>query len=145
MQLRDNHPLHVCAGGAFLTSMTPVILTFSLGGSFDVLTHDDDDASVAAPRSLSNSERQECIQMEEDTIRKYIFKGHKGSVLCLAHASVSSLLLSGSEDETARLWDLRTSKTALCLLAGGEVTSVAFVPSATLQPLDGPFARNNHV
>lgn len=109
------------------------------------MTHDDD-ASVAAPHSLSNSERQECIQiMEEDNIRKYIFKGHKGSVLCLAHDSIASLLLSGSEDETARLWDLRTSKTALCLLAGGEVTSVAFAPSATLQPLDGPFARNNHL
>jgi WD40 repeat protein len=109
------------------------------------LRHDDD--ASAAPRccSLSNSERQDCIQMEEDNIRKYILKGHKGSVLCLAHDSISSLLLSGSEDETARLWDLRTSKTALCLLAGGEVTAVAFAPSATLQPLDGPFARNNHV
>ena len=93
-------------------------------------------------------ERAVAAIMEEDSIRKYSFKGHKGSVLCLAHDSVSSLLLSGCEDETARLWDLRTSKTALCLLAGGEVTSVAFAPSssspaATLQPL--PFARNNQV
>jgi WD40 repeat protein len=82
--------------------------------------------------------------MWETTIREYTFKGHKGSVLCLAHDSGSSLLLSGSEDETARLWDLRTSKTALCLLAGGEVTSVAFAP-ASLGPLAGPFARNNQV
>lgn len=85
--------------------------------------------------------------MEEDSIRKYTFKGHKGSVLCLAHDSTSSLLLSGSEDETARLFDLRTSKTASCLLAGGEVTSVAFAPPSQTfsEPLAGPFAGNHTV
>jgi WD40 repeat protein len=47
-----------------------------------------------------------------------------------------SLLLSGSEDGTARLWDLRTRKTAYCMVLPSrsegemmEVTSVAFHPS----------------
>lgn len=46
-----------------------------------------------------------------------------------------SLLLSGSEDGTARLWDLRTNKSVYCMIlpkkdAGEvlEVTSVAFHP-----------------
>lgn len=64
-------------------------------------------------------------------------------MLCLAHDSTSSLLLSGAEDSTARLWDLRTSKTALCLLAGGDVTSLAFCPpSSSEEPLTGPFAKD---
>ena len=52
-----------------------------------------------------------------------------------------SLLLSGSEDGTARLWDLRTRKTSLCMVLpqstdsddgdnnSNEVVSVAFHPS----------------
>lgn len=48
----------------------------------------------------------------------------------------ANLLLSGSEDGTARLWDLRTQKTAYCMVLprleeseAVEVTSVAFHPS----------------
>ena len=46
-----------------------------------------------------------------------------------------SLLLSGSEDGTARLWDLRTRKAAYCIVAPvienepNDVTAVAFHPS----------------
>jgi len=83
--------------------------------------------------------------MSEDSIRKFTFKGHRGSVLCLAHDSASSLLASGSEDASARIWDLRTSKTAVCLLAGGDVTSIAFAPTISPEPLAGVFARNINV
>ena len=46
-----------------------------------------------------------------------------------------NLLLSGSEDGTARLWDLRMRKTAYCMIVPSkenehnDVTSVAFHPS----------------
>ncbi len=46
-----------------------------------------------------------------------------------------NLLLSGSEDGTARLWDLRMRKTAYCMIVPtkenepNDVTSVAFHPS----------------
>jgi WD40 repeat protein len=78
-----------------------------------------------------------------EKIGKTSFKGHKGSVLCLAHCK--SLLLSGSEDETARVWDLRISRTALCLVTGDQVTSVAFAPPTTPEPLAGLFARDASV
>lgn len=89
--------------------------------------------------------------------QKRTLKGHHNAVLCLAHSTERlpyiskskasadgngaahhhhpSLLLSGSEDGTARLWDLRTRKTAYCIVIPkeegelSEVTSVAFHPS----------------
>lgn len=83
-------------------------------------------------------------------IQKRRLKGHRQQVLCISHSSGDhvkysstvdahlhhhNLLLSGSEDGTARLWDLRMRKTAFCMIVpskGSEpkdVTSVAFHPS----------------
>lgn len=63
------------------------------------------------------------------------------------------LLLSGSEDGTARLWDLRTSKTAICMIVPRgeedaadilpEVTSVTFHPSVA-EEWKGEDNSNNH-
>jgi len=93
-------------------------------------------------------------------VHKYELKGHKASVTCLAHSSIvpqknglkagnsahgkttvnSTLpapccLLSGSEDGSIRLWDLRSnpSQASLCVLSPKrqEVTSVAFHPIFT--------------
>lgn len=87
-------------------------------------------------------------------IQQVQLKGHKASVLCLAHSSeihapiqhqwTVAYLLSGSEDATARLWDLRTPlRASLCIQAQGEVASVAFsrkIPPRT--EASGPFARD---
>lgn len=86
-------------------------------------------------------------QEEDVSIQISKLHGHKGSVLCLdfnenddnnetsnstASSSSSSLLLSGSEDCTARLWDIRDESTkrraSLCIRSHGEVLSVAFSP-----------------
>lgn len=93
--------------------------------------------------AIGKEQRAQRISNMSDRIGKTIFKGHKGSVLCLAHCN--SLLLSGSEDKTARVWDLRTSRTALCLVAGEQVTSVAFAPTISAEPVAGPFARDASV
>ena len=55
----------------------------------------------------------------------YELKGHTASVLCLATGPIASkerdfaktrtLLLSGSEDATVRLWDMKTRK--VCVFA----------------------------
>lgn len=66
-------------------------------------------------------------------------KGHGAAVLCLDVSSGSSspLLLSGSEDGTARVWDLRdnTRRTALCIRVPGgwDVLSAVFAPPAPPQ------------
>ena len=73
--------------------------------------------------------------MASSKIQTTTLKGHKGAVLCLDHNNgpatsdgpTEGCLLSGSEDGTARLWDLRSSPRAcICIIAGEEVTSVAF-------------------
>ena len=77
-------------------------------------------------------------------ITSFVLKGHKSSVNCLDIQQ--SLLLSGSDDQTARLWDLRTSRTSLCLKTPGEVTSVAFAQDKHEADLsDRPFAKNTSV
>lgn len=81
-------------------------------------------------------------------VQKRTLRGHRQPVLCIshpadhakysssdAHLHHPSLLLSGSEDGTARLWDLRTRKTAYCIIVPtienepNDVTAVAFHPS----------------
>ncbi len=54
------------------------------------------------------------VIMSEDFLATKL-KGHKGSVTCLQHNAQEQTLLSGSEDQTVRLWDLRTQRTAKCM------------------------------
>jgi WD40 repeat protein len=58
--------------------------------------------------------------------------GHTDSVTAVALSSDGRRLLSGSEDNTARLWDAATGK-AIATLAGhtAQVTAVAFSPDGT--------------
>jgi WD repeat-containing protein 53 len=106
---------------------------------------------------------------KQPVIQSVKLKGHQGSVLCLDHSSSSctgsstsrhqqssptaASLLSGSEDGTCRVWDLRAScRASLCIKCPGEVLSVAFGPpptttrhhnASTLDP--SPFAREYSV
>ena len=60
------------------------------------------------------------------------WQGHKAPVSCLDVAA--NLLLSGSEDRTARLWDLRDPKrrACLCIAAPAQVFAVKFAPQSLL-------------
>eukprot|EP00547_Thalassionema_nitzschioides_P007937 CAMPEP_0194199368 /NCGR_PEP_ID=MMETSP0156-20130528/415_1 /TAXON_ID=33649 /ORGANISM="Thalassionema nitzschioides, Strain L26-B" /LENGTH=341 /DNA_ID=CAMNT_0038924253 /DNA_START=178 /DNA_END=1200 /DNA_ORIENTATION=- len=81
------------------------------------------------------------------TITSFAFKGHKSSVNCLEYQKNgdSSLLLSGSDDKTARVWDIRTSKTALCIQALSAVTSASFGDPSTKGERGGLFSQNASV
>jgi hypothetical protein len=74
-------------------------------------------------------------------IKSVRLKGHTAPVLCLDHSSslngsyssISSCsLLSGAQDGTARLWDLRIARAVLCIKAEGpDVMSVSFGPPSS--------------
>ena len=96
---------------------------------------------------------QQPMASSSGTIKQFKLQGHKSSVLCLAHSSdidrnanTVGCLLSGSEDKTARIWDLRggTCRASICVVAPGEVVSAAFAPkqSSSDQTGSGAFARN---
>ncbi|KAI0099735.1 hypothetical protein GGR51DRAFT_389819 [Nemania sp. FL0031] len=59
-----------------------------------------------------------------------ILEGHKGRILSLAFSSSGGLLVSGSNDSTARIWDVVTGE-CLNILTGHDngIYSVAFSPS----------------
>ncbi|KAL6045429.1 WD repeat-containing protein 53, partial [Balamuthia mandrillaris] len=57
-------------------------------------------------------------------------KGHKDSILTLDIHHAASLLASGSEDKTARVWDLKTGKSVRCMTSFFDsVNSVCFAPN----------------
>lgn len=69
--------------------------------------------------------------MVDAAIQSTKYQGHQGSVLCLDLTDDDNLLLSGSEDQTARLWDVRDSnkrRACLCIRTHGEVLSASFAP-----------------
>jgi WD40 repeat protein len=99
-------------------------------------------------------------------IPKTTLKGHQGSVLCLDLSSPASnqevtdndgvnsagaspsntttLLLSGSEDHTARIWDLREHRrrACLCIQTPGDVLSAVFAPNCTIKGEHEPAASS---
>jgi WD40 repeat protein len=67
----------------------------------------------------------ECFENSDAMpIVSFALKSHKSSVNSLDFCQ--NFLLSGSDDRSARIWDLRTSKTSIAIRAPGEVTCVSF-------------------
>jgi WD repeat-containing protein 53 len=118
---------------------------------------------VVAGMSSNEALNQHRLKEQQQTvIQSFSLKGHIGPVLCLDHSSnrtsfstsvgAESTLLSGSEDGTCRLWDLRTGTRAnLCIQCGSvDVLSVAFGPKWSDNPLlatlpESSFARDYFV
>ena len=89
----------------------------------------------------NDTQRGHLQQKESPSIEFVQLKGHSGSVLCLDHSNGAnrihdSTLLSGSEDGTCRLWDLRTGlRASLCITcnANHEVgTATATAPGTAV-------------
>eukprot|EP00941_MAST-03F_sp_MAST-3F-sp1_P004847 g4847.t1 len=61
-------------------------------------------------------------------MRQSKLEGHTDSVLCLSLSPDGTQLASGSEDCTARIWDLRTARSVRLLKCSEEVTSICYAP-----------------
>ncbi|KFV61656.1 WD repeat-containing protein 18, partial [Dryobates pubescens] len=56
-----------------------------------------------------------------------VFKGHRNQVTCLSVSTDGSLLLSGSHDETVRLWDIQSKQCLKTMNHIGPVTNAFIV------------------
>lgn len=68
-----------------------------------------------------NVSRDRSIQ--SDSEGNQVFKGHRNLVTCLSVSMDGSLLLSGSHDETVRLWDVQSKQSIRCVSHKGPVTN----------------------
>uniref|UniRef100_A0A3B5A5D8 WD repeat-containing protein 18 n=1 Tax=Stegastes partitus TaxID=144197 RepID=A0A3B5A5D8_9TELE len=56
-----------------------------------------------------------------------VFKGHRNLVTCLSVSMDGTLLLSGSHDETVRLWDIQSKQSVRCLTHKGPVMNAVIM------------------
>ncbi|XP_004614852.1 WD repeat-containing protein 18 [Sorex araneus] len=56
-----------------------------------------------------------------------VFKGHRNQVTCLSVSADGSVLLSGSHDETVRLWDVQSKQCTRTMTLKGPVTNACIV------------------
>ncbi len=68
----------------------------------------------------------------EDPALLRIFAGHTGSVNCVTFSPDGRLVLTGSDDNTARLWETSSRRILVILDCTGKVSSVAFSPDGRL-------------
>ncbi|XP_060088806.1 WD repeat-containing protein 18 [Heteronotia binoei] len=68
------------------------------------------------------------------------FQGHRNQVTCLSVSTDGSLLLSGSHDETARLWDVQSKQCLRTVNYKGPVTNafITLAPANMLNPDSKP-------
>uniref|UniRef100_A0A4W5N9W1 WD repeat-containing protein 18 n=1 Tax=Hucho hucho TaxID=62062 RepID=A0A4W5N9W1_9TELE len=58
-----------------------------------------------------------------------VFKGHRKLVTCLSVSMDGTLLLSGSHDETIRLWDIQSKQSIRSINHKGPVTNARIIPA----------------
>ncbi|XP_036970071.1 WD repeat-containing protein 18 [Acanthopagrus latus] len=64
---------------------------------------------------------------QSDNNGNQVFKGHRNMVTCLSVSMDGTLLLSGSHDETVRLWDIQSKQSIRCLTHKGLVTNAVIM------------------
>jgi WD40 repeat protein len=133
----------LASGGRFVASIhepgQPNIIVYDLlndrpslktdpNGSFNAVAMGPDDGVMLAGDIHG---RLETLNAETgESIRKFDPPGHSRTVTSVAFSPDGSLALSGSEDFSAKLWDVHTGKEIQALNhGGGFVTCVAFLPN----------------
>ncbi|XP_030639939.1 WD repeat-containing protein 18 [Chanos chanos] len=79
--------------------------------------------------SLCNTNQCRDKTFQSDSEGNQVLKGHMNMVTCLSVSMDGMLLLSGSHDETARLWDVQSKQCVRCISHKGPVTNAAIVPA----------------
>nr|XP_010600152.1 WD repeat-containing protein 18 [Loxodonta africana] len=77
-------------------------------------------------------QREKSFQPEQESGK--VFRGHRNQVTCLSVSTDGSLLLSGSHDETVRLWDVQSKQCVRTVTLKGPVTN-AFIMLAPVTML----------
>jgi WD40 repeat protein len=85
----------------------------------------------ATPNVLLSGSRDSTVQVLTLSGESHLFEGHMAPVSTLAFEPGSSLLASGSEDRTIRLWHLQRGAIRVLRGHAGLVTKLAFSPDAT--------------
>nr|XP_039322095.1 WD repeat-containing protein 18 isoform X1 [Saimiri boliviensis boliviensis] len=70
-------------------------------------------------------QRERSFQPEQDSGK--VFKGHRNQVTCLSVSTDGSVLLSGSHDETVRLWDVQSKQCIRTVALKGPVTNATIL------------------
>lgn len=85
-------------------------------------------------------QRDRTFQTERENGK--VFKGHRNQVTCLSVSTDGSLLLSGSHDETVRLWDIQSKQCLKTMNHKGPVTNafIVLAPANMLNPDGKPSA-----
>ncbi|XP_038311716.1 WD repeat-containing protein 18 isoform X1 [Canis lupus familiaris] len=70
-------------------------------------------------------QREKSFQPEQDNGK--VFRGHRNQVTCLSVSTDGSVLLSGSHDETVRLWDIQSKQCIRTVTLKGPVTNASIM------------------
>ncbi|XP_060037474.1 WD repeat-containing protein 18 isoform X2 [Erinaceus europaeus] len=70
-------------------------------------------------------QREKSFRPEQDAGK--VFKGHRNQVTCLSVSTDGTVLLSGSHDETVRLWDVQSKQCIRTVTLKGPVTNAAIM------------------
>ncbi|XP_053156047.1 WD repeat-containing protein 18 isoform X2 [Hemicordylus capensis] len=83
-------------------------------------------------------QRERNFQTERENGK--VFKGHRDQVTCLSVSTDGNLLLSGSNDETVRLWDIQSKQCIRTINYKGPITNafITLAPPNMLNPDSKP-------
>jgi WD40 repeat protein len=82
---------------------------------------------VATGGGYQNSKELKACEVETGIVKK--FEGHSQNISCIVISTSNTLLASGSDDGTARIWNLETGK-----LVAGPFKSICQVGAVRLSP-----------
>ncbi|XP_067872569.1 WD repeat-containing protein 18 isoform X3 [Heterodontus francisci] len=78
-------------------------------------------ATASLDQTVKPVQREKNFQTDKDGSQ--IFKGHRNQVTCLSVSMDGTLLISGSHDETVRLWDIQSKQCLRTINHKGPVTN----------------------